>query len=393
MIFQDPMMTLNPVLRIDTQMVEAILAHDNVSRTLALARARDALVRVGIPSPDERLRGYPHQFSGGMRQRVAIAIALLNEPDLIIADEPTTALDVTIQGQILYEMQKLSRETGAALLWITHDLSVVAGLADRICVMYAGRVVEEGTAQEVLGAPRHPYTRGLLDSVPGNAPAHARLKQIPGMTPSLLELPRGLPVSFALRIRRRRMRTEPADASHRRGGPSDTLLSSAARGDRMTSARADVPLLELRSISKRFVQPLDVAARIANWVGADARDEVVHAVDRVDLRIREREVVGLVGESGCGKSTLGRLAVGLLAPSNGKRFWRGASLDALAPGAAREQQLKTQMIFQDPYASLNPRRRVVDIVGEAPVVHGMIGARQMSSTLDSSSIASASIRP
>jgi len=193
MIFQDPMMTLNPVLRIDTQMVEAVLAHDNVSRTLALARARDALVRVGIPSPDERLRGYPHQFSGGMRQRVAIAIALLNEPALIIADEPTTALDVTIQGQILYEMQKLSRETGAALLWITHDLSVVAGLADRICVMYAGRVVEEGTAQEVLGAPRHPYTRGLLDSVPGNAPAHARLKQIPGMTPSLLELPPGCP--------------------------------------------------------------------------------------------------------------------------------------------------------------------------------------------------------
>jgi peptide/nickel transport system ATP-binding protein len=193
MIFQDPMMTLNPVLRIDTQMVEAILAHSKVSRTLALERARATLVRVGIPSPDERLRGYPHQFSGGMRQRVAIAIALLNDPDLIIADEPTTALDVTIQGQILYEMQKLSRETGAALLWITHDLSVVAGLADRICVMYAGRVVEQGTAQDVLGAPRHPYTRGLLDSVPGNQSTHVRLKQIPGMTPSLLELPPGCP--------------------------------------------------------------------------------------------------------------------------------------------------------------------------------------------------------
>jgi peptide/nickel transport system ATP-binding protein len=193
MIFQDPMMTLNPVLRIDTQMVEAILAHNNVSWTLARERARAALVRVGIPSPDERLRGYPHQFSGGMRQRVAIAIALLNNPELIIADEPTTALDVTIQGQILFEMQKLSRETGAALLWITHDLSVVAGLADRICVMYAGRVVEEGTAEDVLSAPRHPYTRGLLDSVPGNTPTHARLKQIPGMTPSLLELPPGCP--------------------------------------------------------------------------------------------------------------------------------------------------------------------------------------------------------
>ena len=193
MIFQDPMMTLNPVLRIDTQMIEAILAHSNVSRTLALERSRDALVRVGIASPDERLRGYPHQFSGGMRQRVAIAIALLNDPKLIIADEPTTALDVTIQGQILFEMQKLSRETGAALLWITHDLSVVAGLADRICVMYAGRVVEQGTAHDVLSAPRHPYTRGLLDSVPGNASAHARLKQIPGMTPSLLELSEGCP--------------------------------------------------------------------------------------------------------------------------------------------------------------------------------------------------------
>ena len=193
MIFQDPMMTLNPVLRIDTQMVEAVLAHGTVSRTMALARARDALVRVGIASPDERLCGYPHQFSGGMRQRVAIAIALLNEPALIIADEPTTALDVTIQGQILFEMQKLSRETGAALLWITHDLSVVAGLADRICVMYAGRVVEHGTAREVLGAPRHPYTRGLLDSIPGDAVVGERLRQIPGMTPSLVDLPAGCP--------------------------------------------------------------------------------------------------------------------------------------------------------------------------------------------------------
>jgi len=191
MIFQDPMMTLNPVLRVDTQMVEAILAHERVSRASAIERARAALVQVGIPSPDERLRAYPHQFSGGMRQRVAIAIALLNRPDLIIADEPTTALDVTIQGQILFEMQKLTRETGAALLWITHDLSVIAGLADRICVMYAGRIVEQGTTAEILTHPRHPYTRGLLDSVPGNAPPHQRLRQIPGATPSLLDLPPG----------------------------------------------------------------------------------------------------------------------------------------------------------------------------------------------------------
>jgi peptide/nickel transport system ATP-binding protein len=193
MIFQDPMMTLNPVLRIDTQMTEAILAHERVSHGEALSRAQEALGRVGIASPSERLRGYPHQLSGGMRQRVAIAIAMLNKPDLIIADEPTTALDVTIQGQILYEMQKLTRESGASLIWITHDLSVIAGLADRVCVMYAGKIVEQGTTAEVLGAPGHPYTRGLLDSVPGNAAAHEKLKQIPGMTPSLLDLPAGCP--------------------------------------------------------------------------------------------------------------------------------------------------------------------------------------------------------
>ena len=188
MIFQDPMMTLNPVLRIDAQMVETIRAHGRVSHSAALERSREALVKVGIASPDERLKGYPHQFSGGMRQRVAIAIALLNGPALIIADEPTTALDVTIQGQILFEMQKLSRETGTALIWITHDLSVIAGLADRICVMYAGRIVEEGTTADVLTTPRHPYTRGLLDSVPANTLPQERLRQIPGMTPSLLEL-------------------------------------------------------------------------------------------------------------------------------------------------------------------------------------------------------------
>ena len=191
MIFQDPMMTLNPVLRIDRQMTEAIVAHEKVSQHAALARAREALVAVGIPSPDERLRAYPHQFSGGMRQRVAIAIALLNRPDLIIADEPTTALDVTIQGQILYEMQKLTRETGTALIWITHDLSVVAGLADQVCVMYAGRIVERGSCFDVLTAPAHPYTQGLLDSVPSRNPRGSRLKQIPGMTPSLMALPAG----------------------------------------------------------------------------------------------------------------------------------------------------------------------------------------------------------
>ncbi|CAN5116398.1 ABC transporter ATP-binding protein [soil metagenome] len=191
MIFQDPMMSLNPVLRIDTQMIEAVLAHEKVSREVARERSRDALARVGIPSPDERLLAYPHQFSGGMRQRVAIAIALLNKPDLIIADEPTTALDVTIQGQILYEMQTLCRESGTALIWITHDLSVVAGLADSVSFMYAGRIVEQGSVSDILERARHPYTHGLIASAPSRNKRGAPLAQIPGMTPSLLKLPRG----------------------------------------------------------------------------------------------------------------------------------------------------------------------------------------------------------
>ena len=191
MIFQDPMMTLNPVLRIDTQMMEAVLAHRQVGKAEARAMCRDALERVGIASPDERLMSYPHQFSGGMRQRVAIAIALLNKPDLIICDEPTTALDVTIQGQILYEMQKLCRETGAALIWITHDLSVIAGLADTVCVMYAGKIVESGTAEQVLEHPRHPYANALIASAPSRNVRGQALRQIPGMTPSLMNLPSG----------------------------------------------------------------------------------------------------------------------------------------------------------------------------------------------------------
>jgi peptide/nickel transport system ATP-binding protein len=191
MIFQDPMMTLNPVLRIDTQMIEAIVAHERVPRATARDRSRDALAQVGIAAPEERLAAYPHQLSGGVRQRVAIAIALLHRPEVIIADEPTTALDASIQGQILGEMQTLARERGAALLWITHDLSVVAGLADDVCVMYAGKVVEQGTVDEVIDRPLHPYTRGLIDSVPGRHPPGRPLPQIPGMMPSLMHLPLG----------------------------------------------------------------------------------------------------------------------------------------------------------------------------------------------------------
>ena len=200
MIFQDPMMTLNPVLRIDLQITETILAHEKVSMATARERARDTLGMMGIPSPEERLLAYPHQLSGGMRQRVAIAIAMLHKPDLIIADEPTTALDVTIQAQILSEVQNLARRNGTALIWITHDLSIVAGLADQIAVMYAGRIVEQGTVNEVLDHPSHPYTIGLIDSLPDNNARGQRLKQIPGMTPNMYSLPAGC--AFSARCNR-----------------------------------------------------------------------------------------------------------------------------------------------------------------------------------------------
>jgi len=220
MVFQDPMMTLNPVLRIDTQMIEALRAHRAVSNEEAQRLAREALERVGIPAPDERLRNYPHQLSGGMRQRVAIAIALLNRPDLVIADEPTTALDVTIQAQILHEVRKLCRESGTALVWITHDLAVLAGLADRIAIMYAGRIVESGAVGDIIERPLHPYTRGLIESVPSRNRRGAPLAQIPGMAPALTALPQGC--AFRPRCGRASERCT-ADVPESTPGPGRTL--------------------------------------------------------------------------------------------------------------------------------------------------------------------------
>jgi peptide/nickel transport system ATP-binding protein len=197
MVFQDPMMTLNPVLRIDTQMIEALQAHETMSHAQALARSHDALERVGMTSVAERLKAYPHELSGGMRQRVAIAIALLHRPALLIADEPTTALDVTIQSQIIFEMQKLCAQNGTALVWITHDLGLADAMGDSVCVMYGGRIVESGPVREVLSAPAHPYTRGLMDSLPSRNVRGQRLQQIAGMPPSALN--RGQACAFAPR--------------------------------------------------------------------------------------------------------------------------------------------------------------------------------------------------
>ena len=193
MVFQDPIATLNPLLTIGAQMTLAIRAHETASDRACRDRAAAALARVGIPSAQSRLDAWPHQFSGGMRQRVAIAIALLHRPAVVVADEPTTALDVSIQAQILHEMRSLAADSGAAMIWISHDLATVSSLASRLLVMYAGRVVEEGPTAAVLRRPAHPYTRGLIDSLPATATPGAPLRQIPGTTPSLLALPPGCP--------------------------------------------------------------------------------------------------------------------------------------------------------------------------------------------------------
>lgn len=216
MVFQDPMMTLNPVLRIDTQMIEALQAHETMSHAQALARSHDALERVGMTSVAERLKAYPHELSGGMRQRVAIAISLLHRPALLIADEPTTALDVTIQSQIIFEMQKLCAQNGTALVWITHDLGLADAMGDSVCVMYGGRIVESGPVREVLSAPAHPYTRGLMDSLPSRNVRGQRLQQIAGMPPSALN--RGQACAFAPRC--------PQADSNCQTSPTATALSA-----------------------------------------------------------------------------------------------------------------------------------------------------------------------
>ena len=218
MVFQDPSMTLNPVLTVGAQMRLALEAHAGVSAREARARSVAALARVGIPDPARRLDAYPHQFSGGMRQRIAIAIALLHQPDLIIADEPTTALDVSIQAQILAEMKTLARDSGTALIWISHDLATISAMADRIAVMYAGRIVESGPTGAVLRDPRHPYTRGLLDSLPAMAEAGADLASIPGTTPALDRLPPGCPFAPRCFKARPECASEPPDVAQ--GGRS-----------------------------------------------------------------------------------------------------------------------------------------------------------------------------
>jgi peptide/nickel transport system ATP-binding protein len=382
MIFQEPMTSLNPVLSVRTQLVEAIRLHQRVTREAAVERAVEALGLVGMPDPAERLGEYPHQLSGGMRQRVMIAMALSCEPDILIADEPTTALDVTVEAQILDLLRDLQKRLGTAVLFITHDLAVVAEMAHRVAVMYAGKIVETAPAAALLGGgdskttgPRHPYTELLLRCRPSRARRRQRLESISGVVPSPSNYAPGC--RFADRCPRAFdpcRETEPPLAEldpghlvachlHNDGvRVAPTARSAAPQERREGEPQGDGPLLEAKEVVKHFPIRKGILKRVAGHV---------RAVDGVDLTIRRGSTVALVGESGCGKTTLGKTLIRLLPATAGTVRFGGKDLAALGEEEMRQLRRRAQIVFQDPFSSLDPRMMVREIVEEGMRVHAL----------------------
>ncbi len=374
MIFQDPMTSLNPVLSVGDQLIEAVTLHRDVSARKARELAIAGLEEVGIPRAARRVDDYPHQFSGGMRQRVMIAMALINEPALLIADEPTTALDVTTQAQILNLISDLQAERGTAVVLITHDLGVVAETADDIVVMYAARVAEQAPVLELFEHPLHPYTWGLLGSLPRVDVTLDRLMQIRGQPPSLLRPPAGcrfrprcsfafdrcraeLPETTAAELRPGPPRRLPPRRAHQaRGIGACDVRARPYPGGGMTDA-----LLEIDQLTKHFP--------ITEGIVFKKEVATVKAIDGVSLDVRRGETLGIVGESGCGKSTLARVITNLLAPTSGTVRFDGRDIATLSGQELLAFRRQVTMIFQDPYASLNPRKRVGFIVAEPLIVH------------------------
>ena len=333
MIFQEPMTSLNPVFTIGDQIAEAVRLHQGLGLAAARAEALRMLEKVRIPEAKRLMDRHPHQLSGGMRQRVMIAMALSCRPSLLIADEPTTALDVTIQAQILRLIRALQREMGMAVMFITHDMGVVAEVADRVVVMYQGRKVEEGRTEALFAAPQHPYTKALLSAVP-------RLGSLTGQA---------LPARFPL--------LRPTDAD-------DAALEAPRLQDTVRPNAA--PLLEVGDLVTRFEVRKGLFGRhVAN----------VHAVEQVSFSLRPGETLALVGESGCGKSTTGRTLMQLLEPLSGTIRFEGRDLAAMGAEERRKLRQQIQYIFQDPYASLNPRLTVGFSIAEPLVTHGLASGR------------------
>ncbi|EMA20157.1 dipeptide ABC transporter ATP-binding protein [Haloarcula argentinensis] len=400
MIFQDPMTSLNPAITVGEQVAESLRLHRYGSKrndswfnavreiTPSISRSGEMdeevrsdvislLEEVGIPEPADRVDEYPHEFSGGMRQRVLIAIALACRPKLLVADEPTTALDVTIQAQILDLIDDLQADLGMSVLFITHDLGVVAETCDRVAVMYAGEIVEEGPVEEIFQNPSHPYTYTLLESIPGEGTE--RLTPIEGNVPSLIDMPEGC--HFADRCPWAQPECREGDIPDLQHGPDDVThrskcilesfdTSEYGTGDTGVAAtettRTDRQLMEVDGLKKHFSRADDL---LDKYIGREP--ESVKAVDGVSMDIYEGETLGLVGESGCGKSTTGRTILRLLEPTDGTVVFAGQDLSELDKGGLREVRRDLQMIFQDPMSSLDPRMTVGQTIMEPLKIHDL----------------------
>ncbi|MBO0775097.1 MAG: ABC transporter ATP-binding protein, partial [Actinobacteria bacterium] len=394
---QDPLSSLNPAFRVGWQVAEAIWTRQGGgSKEDAHRRAVELLDIVGIPQAAERAQSYPHEFSGGMRQRVVIAMAMANDPDVMVADEPTTALDVTIQAQVLEALRAAREQTGASIILITHDLGVVAGMADRVMVMYAGKAVETGSADQIFYHSRMPYTLGLLGSLPRlDVARQGPLRPIPGAPPSLLNLPPGCPFLPRCPLAYEKCAQvepglDPVGAGHR---------AACHRSDELTDARTDLfeptwadtadsdspagwadgtaeraaaagglagpdgqAVITVTDLVKHF--PIQGGTLVRHQVGE------AHAVCGVSFELRERETLGLVGESGCGKSTTARTVLQLLQATSGSVRFDGQELTGSRRRQLRPLRRQIQVVFQDPYASLDPRMPVGDIIAEPLRIHG-----------------------
>jgi peptide/nickel transport system ATP-binding protein len=383
MVFQDPMTSLNPVLRIAHQMVETMVAHGRFDKAQATERAVSLLGRMGITAPERAINSYPHQFSGGMRQRVMLALGFSNEPALLIADEPTTALDVTIQAQILDLISELNRDFGAAIILISHALGVIASVCQRVLVMYAGEIVEEGPTEEVLADPRHPYTWALINAVPRvdrDMPESKRLVTIEGAPPDSMAMNDGCRFQERCPFRIAHCSEHPP-LEHfavgrkarcwvtQSGEPLPTTVASRPTETAAPAGRTQAPtssthalMLSVRGLVKHFALPRE------DFFG---KRKVVRAIDGVDLDIAQGETVGMVGESGCGKSTFARLVVRIHEPTAGSIMFAGTDIAKASSSDIRPLRRRMQMVFQDPYASLNPRMTVGDILSEPLQFHAL----------------------